>query len=169
MTKTGFLRAAPSAPSPAALLTAINRELVGMTPPDRFITAIAALFDPAAKSVDIASAGHPYPLLITGSGVEVIEQKNSLVLLVEPEVEYEHYVSLTLNPGDRLLIYTDGATEASDHSGGLLGVSGLSRLAGESARSHDDAFLRTLFRRMNEFAGNRLQDDVALLTITRAP
>jgi serine phosphatase RsbU (regulator of sigma subunit) len=166
MIKTAFLRAAPSVPSPAVLLSAIQRELTGMAPPDRFISAIAALLDPTGKSIDLASAGHPHPLLITDSGVTVIRQNNGMVLLVAPEVEYQHHHSLTLSPGDRLLVYTDGAIEASDENGEMLNTSGLSQLAGETANGHGDAFLRTLFGRINEYARNRLQDDVALLSVT---
>jgi serine phosphatase RsbU (regulator of sigma subunit) len=166
MTKTAFLRAAPSAPSPAIMLSAIQRELVGMTPPDRFISAIAALFDPKAKRIDLASAGHPHPLLITEATVEVVHQDNGMVLLVAPETDYRHCRRLRLNPGDRLLVYTDGAIEASDENGEMLNISGLRQLAGETANGHDGRFLRTLFGRINEYAGNCLQDDVALLSVT---
>ncbi len=166
MTKIAFLRAAGDAPSPAALLSAIERELAGMTLPDRFISAVAALFDPAERTIDLASAGHPYPLLVTRSGVEVPYRDNGALLLVAPETEYHQHHRLTLRPGDRLLVYTDGAIEASNGDGEMLDIGGLSRLAEETARSHGDAFLKTLFGRINEYARNRLQDDVALLSVT---
>lgn len=166
MTKTAFLRAAPSAPSPAALLSAIQRELTGMAPPDRFVSAIAALFDPSAKRVELASAGHPYPLLITDSAVEVVHQNNGMLLLVAPEVEYQNQRGLTLKPGDRLLFYTDGAIEAANESGEMLNTSGLGRLAGAIRNGHDGTFLPALFTRISEYARSRLQDDVTLLSVS---
>lgn len=166
MTKTAFLRAAPSVPSPAALLNAIQQELTGVAPPDRFITAIAALFDPAARIVDIASAGHPYPLLVRDRDVEVLEQENGMALLVSPDTRYRHSSRLALRSGDRLLVYTDGAIEARNEDGEALSVDGFRRLLGETANGKSDALLPTLFKRVNEYAGNRLQDDVALLSVT---
>jgi sigma-B regulation protein RsbU (phosphoserine phosphatase) len=166
MTKIAFLRAAANAQSPAALLSAIEGELAGMTPPDRFISAIAALFDPAKKAVELASAGHPYPLLLTESGVEVPYRDNGALLLVAPETEYHRNHRLTLAPGDRLLVYTDGAMEASNANGEMLDIDGLCRLAEQVASRDGDTFLRTLFQRINEFAESRLHDDVALLSVT---
>jgi serine phosphatase RsbU (regulator of sigma subunit) len=165
MIKTAFLRAAPGVPSPADLLSAVQRELVGMAPPDRFLTAVAALFDPTESVIDLASAGHPPPLLITARGIDVIRQENGMVLLVTPETEYRDGRRLKLDPGNRLLIYTDGAIEASAAAGEMLDVDGLIRLAGETAKGPGDAFLQTLFGRIKEHAKNRLQDDVSLLSV----
>jgi sigma-B regulation protein RsbU (phosphoserine phosphatase) len=165
MTKTVFLHAAPRVSSPAALLGAIHRELIDMTPPGQFITALAALFDPATKQIELASAGHPRPLRIGDGSVEVIDTQNDLILLAVPETVYERVHRVTLRPGERLLIYTDGATEAADDQGRMLETRGLSRLVGEAGQGNGDAFLATLFDRINDHAGHRLFDDVALLSI----
>jgi sigma-B regulation protein RsbU (phosphoserine phosphatase) len=168
MAKTAFQRAAPDAKSPAELLTEIQAELVGMTPPDRFLSALAALFDPSGGSIDLASAGHPYPLLINDSGVEVIRQNNGMLLLIAPEKPYSNCHRLALKPGDRLLAYTDGAIEVADRNGEMLDMTGLSRLADQAARTEGEPFLQSLFGQVSAYAGNGLQDDVALLSVTVA-
>jgi serine phosphatase RsbU (regulator of sigma subunit) len=165
MVKIAFLRAAPNAPSPAALLNVLQRELHGMAPPGRFISAIAALFAPHEQRIELASAGHLHPLLVTDAGVEVMNLNGGMVLLVSPDTEYEHGRSVMLSPGDRLFLYTDGATEASNGNGERLDVDGLSRLAAESADDRGDAFVQTLFERIDAHAANQLHDDVTLLAV----
>jgi serine phosphatase RsbU (regulator of sigma subunit) len=166
MTKTAFLRSAPRVATPAALLNAIHADLTGAASPDQFITAIAALFDPATMSIELASAGHPNPFLVTGEGVEIIDPDSDMALLIESNAVCRSHRRLALSRGDRLLIYTDGAIEASGGAGELLGMSGLVRMAGQTAGDHDGAFLDSLFARIRGYAGGHLQDDVALLTVT---
>ena len=95
----------------------------------------------------------------------MIDTQNDLILLAVPETVYERVHRVTLRPGERLLIYTDGATEAADDQGRMLETRGLSRLVGEAGQGNGDAFLATLFDRINDHAGHRLFDDVALLSI----
>ncbi|MHC4108842.1 MAG: PP2C family protein-serine/threonine phosphatase, partial [Planctomycetota bacterium] len=147
MAKTAFLRAAPSVETPSGLLGAIHRALVGTVPPGHFMTAQAALFDPARRQVEMASAGHPHPLLVSGSRAEPVALTNELVLLVEPDQEYTRQATLTLSPGDRLLLYTDGAVEAAAPDGNRLTTTGLARYAGEVVGEHPWDFLEALFSR----------------------
>ncbi len=168
MTKLAFLRVAGEAATPGDLLTALQHELVGMTPPDRFITALAAIFDPADRSITLASAGHPSPLLIADAGVTEFPLSSGMVLLVMPEFTYEPGQRHRLAPGDRLLIYTDGATEVFDGDGAMLDRPGLARLVAETAHRPRDEFLPALFDRVRAHAVPRLQDDVALLEISMA-
>ena len=165
MTKTAFLRAAAATATPAQLLGAIHRELVGMVPSGQFMSALAVLFDPARRNVAFASAGHPYPLLVNESGVETVHHRNEILLLVGNDPDYKQQTTLTLRSGDRLLIYTDGATEASDPDGNMLGINGLSHHASEVAREPGRDFLEELFARLKRYTRNNAHDDVALLCI----
>ncbi|MHC4614163.1 MAG: PP2C family protein-serine/threonine phosphatase, partial [Planctomycetota bacterium] len=109
MAKTAFHRAALAVITPAQLLSTINHELVGMVPPGQFMTAVSALFDPVQRQVTLASAGHPFPLLVRDGRVEIVEHDNEMLLLVLEDQEYSRQTTIKLPPGDRLLIYTDGA------------------------------------------------------------
>jgi serine phosphatase RsbU (regulator of sigma subunit) len=165
MAKTAFHRGALSVDTPARLLGAINHELVGMVLPGQFMTALAALFDPERRQVTIASAGHPYPLLVRDGRVEVVEHDNEILLLVEDDVEYSRQTTIELPPGDRLLVYTDGATEAVNPDGNRLHVAGLCRLVEDVVRRNPPDFLEGLSELLALHSRGRFHDDVALLCI----
>lgn len=165
MVKTAFHRAAAAVSTPPDLLTTINNELTGMVPPNQFMTAIAAAFDPARGAVTISSAGHPLPLLIRGSSVQTVAHENEMLLLFEGDVRYTRQSTIELGPSDRLLIYTDGAIEAADPDGNRLDVSGLVRQVQQVLGAPSPGFLKLLLARLSRYAHDRLSDDVALLCI----
>ena len=167
MAKTAFHRVAPSVVAPAELLSTLNRELIGIVPPNQFMTAWAALFNPPTRQMIIASAGHPYPLQIRDAQVEVIRHDNEVPLLIERDQWYTNQTTIGLAPGDRLLVYTDGAIEAADGDGNRLDIPGLVRhveeLVAETPPPAD--FLAALMSGLRGHARNRFSDDVTLLCI----
>jgi serine phosphatase RsbU (regulator of sigma subunit) len=165
MAKTAFHRASLSVGTPAELLTTINRELVDMVPPGQFMTAVAAIFDPRRRQVTMASAGHPYPLLVRGTRVEVVEHANEILLLVLEDQQYTRQTTIELPPGDRLLLYTDGAIEAINPDGNRLDVAGLCRLVEEVVGQEPPDFLKGLSEHLDRHIRSRFHDDVALLCI----
>ncbi len=165
MAKTAFHRASLSVGTPAELLTTINRELVGMVPPGQFMTAVAAIFDPGRRQVTMASAGHPHPLLVRDTRVEVVEHDNEMLLLVLEDLEYSRQSTIELPPGDRLLLYTDGAIEAINPEGNRLDVAGLCRLVEEVVGQGPPDFLKGLSEHLDRHIRSRFRDDVALLCI----
>ncbi|MHC5008500.1 MAG: PP2C family protein-serine/threonine phosphatase [Planctomycetota bacterium] len=165
MAKTAFHRASLSVDTPGELLTTINRELVDMVPPGQFMTAVAAIFDPARRAVTLSSAGHPHPLLVRGTRVEVVEHENEMLLMVLEDQEYSRQTTIELPPGDRLLIYTDGAIEAVNPDGNRLDVAGLCRLVEEVVGQGPPDFLKGLSEHLDRHIRSRFHDDVALLCI----
>lgn len=167
MTKTAFHRAAPSAETPAQLLSAIHGELMELIPPGQFLTALAAIAHATDSTVTVASAGHPFPIRVGPSGAEIIELNNELVLWVDSELSYENHTTITLQKNERLLLYTDGAIEAANPENGLLGAEGLCCRAVEVAAGSSEDFLVNLFGRISQHSHDYLTDDVALVTIER--
>jgi sigma-B regulation protein RsbU (phosphoserine phosphatase) len=105
---------------PGTVLTEINRALYGQFEL-AYVTATFLLIDPRAGRLTYSSAGHPPPLLARRSGsLERLDQ-GGIVLGFLPETRYETAVAGRLEQGDRLVLYTDGLTEATRDGGEFFG------------------------------------------------
>jgi PAS domain S-box-containing protein len=115
-----------AAQSPQRVLSLLNEVLLNEAPREQFLTvAYANLWvggDMAQAAV--ASAGHPLPLLLRADGrVEIVGEPGTLLGVV-PEIELRT-TQLELQPGDTLVFYTDGVTEARSDTGAMFGLEGL--------------------------------------------
>ena len=166
--RSAFLRHAASSPSPHALLSAVQRDLAALGSGSQFVTALAAVLHPSGRRAAVAAAGHPYPVLLRGGAATLVEVAGDLPLLVSPEDGYHTSTEVELEPGDRLLLYTDGAYEVPADGAGdgrLLGVAGLIRVARALRVTRGTGMLEELFGRLSTLAGGRMPDDVALVCI----
>jgi serine phosphatase RsbU (regulator of sigma subunit) len=77
--------------------------------------------------VEYMNCGHIPPLLIASSGSRYLEEANLIVGIIA-DATYKS-AQFTLQPGDRILLTTDGITETEDKTGQLIGIDGLARLA----------------------------------------
>ncbi len=173
MIKAVFLRFAPVADRPEDLLTELNRDLASATSSAFFASAVACQYDPGTRSAILASAGHPGPLLLREGSAAPTSIDPDLALLLDASYTYRGQTMLPLQLGDRLLFFTDGASEATSPAGSMLGTDGLCRLLSDAARRHTapGAILDSLFAGIWSHAQGRLKDDVALLLleVTDAP
>jgi len=98
---------------PAALLEQMNMHLLPQSSSERFVRLLICVLDPERAVLTYSNAGHVPPVLYRakGGGVDWLEEGGS-VLGVEPHAAYKAG-RLELNPGDMLVMYTDGVTEAS--------------------------------------------------------
>ena len=97
--------------SPGSLLGTLNRELVGLDQPEKFMGLMCARVDVRLGRVWIANGGITPPLVCRGDGrVEAIET-GGVLLGVSPDARYPD-ACVDLNQGDVLVVHTDGLTEA---------------------------------------------------------
>lgn len=115
--------------SPGALLGHLNahlaRRYVGAT--GNFVTAFYAVFDPVSRTVTYASAGHPAPRLRAAGAADwhPLAAGQSLPLGVSAtRGDYSEGVA-PFRPGDRVALYTDGLTDATDRNGDPFGPGGV--------------------------------------------
>ena len=96
-----------------------------------FLTFVAARIDLRTRQVTWSGAGHPHPLLIRRDGpvVEELISQNSMIGVFEDCLGEEPEHTVALEPGDRLLFYTDGLTETADAELNYLGTDGLAEIA----------------------------------------
>jgi sigma-B regulation protein RsbU (phosphoserine phosphatase) len=164
----GVLRelAAHSCPCPNEVLELMNARLRGLEVRRRFLAMSFAVFEPATRRVRLANAGLPYPLLLRdGRARELKLSGVPLGLLGEAEY-YE--TELVLQPGDALVLLTDGLTEARNSSGEELGAERLLRTLEEHADTPADALARALLTTECEFVGDADPADDRTVVVLRA-
>ena len=165
-TLRGFALEMPG--SPGAVLARVNDVLCSpMSSHDGFVTVFYGVLNTKTAEIVYASAGHEPPLhrsALTGQA-QPLPLTDGLALGCVPNVLYEE-CRLRLAPGDLLLLYTDGLTEARAAGGSFLGLDGLAALLPAADVSADLA-VQTLYDAVTEFAADVRRDDVAMLALRR--
>jgi sigma-B regulation protein RsbU (phosphoserine phosphatase) len=106
---------------PAAWCAEFGRELAERAPDAMLASAIACEIDLPAGTLHWVNAGHPPPVLARPGAPALFIEEHDLILGIYPNVTYEARVQ-ALCPGDLLLFYTDGVSEAARPDGSLLGA-----------------------------------------------
>ena len=114
-----------NAADPSSFLSGMNSALIGNTQ-SQFVTAAYVHLDSESQELRYSAAGHPPMLLLRQGRVQKIEE-NGLMLAAFEFAKYTN-AAHRIEPGDRLLLYTDGIVEASDASGEFFGLDALSDL-----------------------------------------
>ena len=107
------IRAIGAGADPASVCEHVNRSLAGQIPDGRFVTLVLATLDPHTRRVVYTNAGHNQPIHVRRDGTATRLDCGGPVLGVLPDAQFE-LGTLTLEPGDRLVFFTDGLVEATD-------------------------------------------------------
>jgi serine phosphatase RsbU (regulator of sigma subunit)/PAS domain-containing protein len=158
-------------PDPADVLTKANEVLLDAGFQDRFVTAVLGRlrWKGPALVADLASAGHPGPLLIRADGRVEALPGGGLPLGLFPAAE-PGTAPVTMHAGDLLLLYTDGVTQARARAGpGYFGERLADELPGLAGHTAADA-ARAIQSLLREFTAGNLRDDATILTLSvKAP
>jgi hypothetical protein len=150
--------------TPSECVTKTNRLIHRITPSDVFATLIFGILNTVSGEFTYVCAAHPSGILQRANGtIDMLEPSGSVVGGFGTLEFSERRV--TLEPGDALLLYTDGLTEAR-HEGEMYGVERLTAYLGERKRSSLEALVNDVFNRVRAFTGDKLRDDVATLALT---
>ncbi len=148
------------------LMAKLNTLVYEATPKNRFATFVYVLYAPETRRARLCSAGHNASVLVRNGQVEWIRPKG-IALGLTRQTAYEQ-VEIALEPGDRLILYTDGITEARDAAGEEYGEARLAELAvGLGELSAEDS-LRALIADVDRFAGDSPQHDDLTALVLRA-
>ncbi|MBB94739.1 MAG: fused response regulator/phosphatase [Rhodobacteraceae bacterium] len=148
---------------PIAVARALNERLMVDAGIAEYFTMVYATADLRRGIVRLVQAGHPHPLLIRADGTMGFVGQGGVPIGLISDVKFEQ-VELRMQPGDRLLLYTDGFTEARLKSGDMLEEEGLLRLVKESLPAPTGReFMNDLYWRLIEEMEDesRLEDDVS--------
>ena len=151
---------------PETILMQLNDELSADNPSSMFVTMLCAVYEPATGRIAIANAGHNRPVLLRkGQAPAWAVEKIGTALGFEAGLVFPR-TELVLQPGDSLVLYTDGVNEAFDESEECFGnerlLADLLRYTGAAA----ETLTRGLLQSVREFAGTAAQsDDIAILVL----
>jgi sigma-B regulation protein RsbU (phosphoserine phosphatase) len=149
--------------SPAQVCGKVNRLLCENIATGKFVTFLYAILDGDERSFQYCNAGHLYPILVSRGSVGTLEQGGA-VLGVFPAWTYEDSV-IDLKAGDRLLLFTDGITEASDTNGQEFEETRIAAFAKANATLSASELDNRLLAQVTDFCGAHFQDDATLLVI----
>lgn len=150
---------------PCATLAAVNSMMLGSISAEMFVTALVCSYDPRARTAVIADAGHNPPVLKRASGkLELLELGKGFPLGVVDEGQYSDTL-IEMAPGDTMLFYTDGLTDAEAENGESFGMERLCEVV--DASEHGAAnVVGHLAEAVREFTGLAHPfDDLTMLAI----
>jgi phosphoserine phosphatase RsbU/P len=147
-----------SGKGPAAALGAVNRQVYASSLADRYATLFYGVFDGATRTLRYVNAGHNPPMVVRqGGSVTLLETGGAPVGCFR--IGSNEQDTVQLHPGDLVVAYTDGVTEAVDPAGQEWGVEGLRSAVAESGAKCADGIVRAIFTSMDEFSQGHQIDD----------
>ena len=150
--------------SPRALCSKVNSVVCENIVPHRFITCFYALLDTQTRRLSYTNAGHCPPMLIR-DGVCLRLGEGGPVLGVFPDSQYTQG-EIQLQSGDRLLLYTDGITEAQNPDGWDFGEDRLRELLTAGANESAAELRDRIMEAVNDFSKGEVYDDATLMIVT---
>ncbi len=165
MMKSAFTHVAGRTDSPAEVLTRINEEFCRTIRTDHYITAFYIIVDTENMECVYSNAGHPKQILSHESGEVELLSSPGFFLGTFETTKYEER-KLSLQSGDRLLLYTDGLLETTDSNMQPFGRDRLLRILRDSVDMDIELLSNEVITRLLEFmGGEQFQDDITLLTV----
>jgi len=156
-----------SDPAPADLLREINAMMAPKTSVTRkYVTLFAGVLDPARGVIEFANGGHVPPLVVGRDGVRALKTTD-LIVGFFPAAQYRNQ-SVELAPGDSLVMFTDGVTEAENAAEEQLGVEPVMELLQTMHGTDAARILETIDECVRMHIGDvPAGDDVTMLALTR--
>jgi phosphoserine phosphatase RsbU/P len=156
---------ASAAVSPATLCSRVNSVLCSSIASGKFVTLFYGVLDSERRQIRYTNAGHLLPVLIDVRG-KVRQLENGGALLgVFPQWKYEESVA-ELAPGDRLLLFTDGITEAASNGGEEFGEQRLINFAQLASETSTSELKTRLLTEVKRFGASQLRDDATLIVVS---
>lgn len=166
VTRTLFRMIAAGADSPAVIAESLNEALLKNNGTDTFVTMFIGIMEIPTALIHYCDAGHNPPLIISraGSGFLDIKDKNMPVGVWE-DFHYKEN-SLRLNPGESLLLYTDGVTEAENQAHEQFGERRMADVTGHCEKPEPKEIIERIESAVKDFCdGAEQSDDLTMLCI----
>ncbi len=150
---------------PKGILQELNKRFQTTVSNMQYFTIVYGVLDTRTGELELANAGHPEPILVDEKGrLELVEEGGCPVGLV-PGAEYET-VSLKLEPGQKLILYSDGVTECENREGVQFGQDRFREAILCNQENQVEKLLSEVAGRLNQWSGeDKFEDDLSLLAL----
>jgi len=151
---------------PAECLAKLNRLLTAHNPEMLFVTLLFCVLNRRTGVLSIANAGHPWPLRIDAAGaVTTLSGRTGIPLGIKETASWNS-TTVTLKPGERLFLYTDGLTETTNATGDLFGAERIIQRLQDLAQEEAGVLMRQLIAEIDAFRGDKpVLDDMTCLIL----
>ncbi|HLM97821.1 MAG TPA: SpoIIE family protein phosphatase [Bryobacteraceae bacterium] len=150
--------------TPSELVARLNQSVHRNTTPGKFVTFCYCVVDRNAHQVTYTDAGHCAPILVRANGEVVRLDAGGAVLGVFPKWAYEQ-ATVSLEPGDRLVLFTDGVTEAANSREDEFGEERLAQLISALRDRGAHELKNRILQTVSTFTAGRAQDDATLVVV----
>ena len=167
MFKMSFQMYAQDLLSPSSVLTKLNSEFCRLITTGEYITAFYLILNTKEKRILYSKAGHPYPILYRKKTKthELLDAEGFFIGMFD-EAVFED-MEISLDHGDRLLLYTDGIIEARNPAGSCFEVRQLERILAEHVDLSGDALVEKIYDRLAAFTEkDRFEDDLCMVLLS---
>ncbi len=154
--------------APSGICVQLNRVLCSNLAPDKFFTFFYYVIDTAARTLSYSNAGHCFPLLHRSRGEAEILREGGIVLGIFPDAKYVDVV-VRLDPGNKILLFMDGITEATNPGSEEYGEARLRRGLDSDSREETATMHRKLMQEVSNFCLDNFADDATLVLISFLP
>ncbi len=154
---------------PALAMDMVNQRMLSDTRGSMFVTAFYGVLEPKLGRLRYVNAGHPPAFVVGNRGAKPVDQlkPTGMALGLVEKTNWRQKVTKFL-PGDTLLLYTDGITEAQNRSGDFYGEERLMKVLRSTSRRSTERLLEAILADVQDFTGSQPQhDDIALVAICR--
>ena len=153
---------------PGEALQEVNELLYEENETLMFVTVLYSIYNPETGRLTYSNGGHDAPMLVRPDGSsELLPLTGGVALGIAPDIEYPSH-TVQLEPGDTVMLYTDGITEAMNGDGEQFGVERMHEVFAESPPENSEQALKAMFDAVRNFVGDTPQsDDITCLVVRR--
>jgi serine phosphatase RsbU (regulator of sigma subunit) len=152
----------------AKKMARLNKSTCANCPDNRFITFFACIADPQTGDVVYTNAGHNPPLVVRANGeFEMVQGAGGMILGILPMAQYQE-AHVRLDPGDTLVLFSDGVTEEADPQDNQFGEERLAKLVASLHNRPASEIVQEIHRAVREFTqGAAAADDITVVVARR--
>lgn len=166
LTRSLLLAEARRERSPRAVLYNVNQLLLELGQPNMFVSVFYGVVDIASQRLRYARAGHDYPLLMRGQEVLELKGDGTILGFFDQEDLQLSEEEIGLSSSDRLVLYTDGLTDAVSAAGHIFDRARLASMLRAEGNVSADQLCANIFANLAAFQGTAEQfDDMAMLVL----